>query len=78
MDFNRAFYSYDDMEGANCQTMFWEKVNQKDAAILAVKKIGLNQKKKVDETMFQHLPQFYAMFCRRLELLKFVEAGGGE
>lgn len=43
MDFNRAFYSYDTLDGANCQTVFWEKMTQKEAAVQAVKKIGLNQ-----------------------------------
>ena len=42
MDFNRAFYSYDTLDGANCQTVFWEKMTQKEAAVQAVKKIGLN------------------------------------
>lgn len=70
MDFNQAFHSYDNMEGANCQTMFGEHMNQKEAAILAVKKIGLNQIKEVSEAIFSELPQFYEMFCKRLELLR--------
>lgn len=70
MDFNQAFHSYDNMEGANCQTMFGEHMNQKEAAILAVKKIGLNQIKEVNEAIFSELPQFYEMFCKRLELLR--------
>lgn len=42
MDFNRAFYSYDTLDGANCQTVFGEKMTQKEAVVQAVKKIGLN------------------------------------
>lgn len=70
MDFNRAFHSYDDIEGANCQTMFGEHMSQKAAAIMAVTKIGLNQIKEVREEAFRELPQFYEMFCKRLEVLK--------
>lgn len=70
MDFNQTFQAYDDLEGANCQTMFGEHINQKDAAIQSVKKIGLNQIKEVRQAVFQELPQFYEMFCKRLELLQ--------
>lgn len=72
MDFNQAFHSYDNMEGSNCQTMFGEHVNQKEAAIKAVERIGLNQVKKVNKDLFDELPQFYEMFCKRLELLKSI------
>ena len=74
MDFNQAFNSYDDLEGSNCQTMFGDHVNQKEAAIKAVEKIGLNQIKEVNETYFNELPQFYNMFCQRLELLKSINS----
>ena len=74
MDFNQAFNSYDDLEGSNCQTMFGDHVNQKEAAIKAVEKIGLNQIKEVNETYFNELPQFYNMFCQRLELLKSIKS----
>ena len=70
MDFNQAFHSYDNIEGANCQTMFGEPINQKDAAVRSVKKIGLNQIKEVDKECFSELPQFYEMFCERLRLLQ--------
>lgn len=75
MDFNQAFHSYDDIEGANCQTMFGEHMNQKEAAIQSVERIGLNQKKEISKTCFEELPQFYDMFCKRLELLKSVSKG---
>jgi len=73
MDFNQAFNSYDNMEGSNCQTMFGEHINQKDAAIKSVKRIGLNQIGEVNKDVFNELPQFYEMFCKRLELLKSIE-----
>lgn len=72
MDFNQAFMSYDTIDGANCQTLFHQYASQKDAAILAVKAIGLNQLQDVSETCFKKLPQYYEMFCRRLELLKEI------
>ncbi len=72
MDFNQAFHSYDDIEGSNCQTMFGERINQKDAAVLAVSRIGLNQTREVSKESFVGLPQFYEMFCKRLDILKGV------
>lgn len=75
MDFNQAFHSYDDIEGANCQTMFGEHMNQKEAAIQSLERIGLNQKKEISKTCFDELPQFYDMFCKRLDLLKSVSKG---
>ena len=69
MDFNQAFRSYDNLDGSNCQTMFGDHVNQKEAAIRS----GLNQIKEVNKTCFNELPQFYEMFCKRLELLKSIK-----
>ena len=73
MDFNQAFNSYENMEGSNCQTMFGKHMNQKEAAIRSVAKIGLNQIKEVNKEIFNELPQFYEMFCKRLELLKSIK-----
>lgn len=73
MDFNQAFNSYDNLDGSNCQTMFGAHVNQKEAAIKSVERIGLNQIKEVNKTFFYELPQFYNMFCKRLELLKSIK-----
>lgn len=68
MDFNKAFQAYDTIEGANCLTTE-ERKSQKNAAIEAVSKIGLNQVEEV-------LPQWFKnsahrkMFYERLDLLK--------
>ena len=70
MDFNQAFYAYDTIDGANCQTTFNVKMNQKEAAIDAVKHIGLNQIKDVSKGYFDKLPQYYNMFVERLEILR--------
>lgn len=70
MDFNQSFYAYDSLEGANCQTVFRNHMTQKEAALQAVEKVGLNQVSEVRKECFAGLPQFYDMFSRRLELLK--------
>lgn len=70
MDFNRAFYSYDTLDGANCQTVFWEKMTQKEAAVQAVKKIGLNQISEIPKGIFGLLPEHKGMFERRYGLLR--------
>lgn len=48
MDFNQCFLAYDDLEGANCQTVYPRKMTQREAAIQAVEKIGLLQIKEID------------------------------
>lgn len=70
MDFNQAFHAYDGPEGANCQTVFQPGVTQREAAVMAVKQIGLNQTREVEKEAFVNLPRYYEMFRRRLELLK--------
>ena len=42
MDFNKAFLSYDTIDGARCQTCS-RKLSQREAAIEAVRAVGLNQ-----------------------------------
>ena len=77
MDFNHAFCSYDTLEGAKCLTTE-KNMSQKDAAILGVQKIGLNQTADLPAD----LPEFFRdlnnlagtrldiMFMKRLELLR--------
>lgn len=72
MDFNQSFNAYESLEGANCQTTFNNHMTQKEAAIYAVKCIGLNQIREVEEELFIKLPQYYEMFNRRLALLKNI------
>lgn len=72
MDFNQAFHEYDQLDGANCQTLFGEHLTQRDAAVLAVQQIGLNQLRALDEASFATLPQYYPMFLQRLSLLKSI------
>lgn len=51
MDFNRAFYSYETLDGGRCLTNP-HYANQKEAAVDAVRKIGLNQIQEIDEKWF--------------------------
>ena len=68
MDFNKTFQAYDTLEGANCLTVP-TKLTQKEAAVAAVKAIGLNQIKEVDLAWFTDTA-IRAMFEKRLALLK--------
>ena len=68
MDFNKSFMAYDTLEGARCLTTE-DHISQKDAAIQAVKAIGLNQMKPVDDSWFGSV-KTRKMFNERLNLLK--------
>lgn len=70
MDFNKAFQSYDSMEGANCLTVK-ENKTQREAAIEAVKAIGLNQIAEIQPEWFDDSKK-ETMFNKRLELLKSI------
>ena len=73
MDFNQSFLSYDTLDGASCQPMFPAVVSQRDAAIDAVKHIGLRQIREVDMSIFGRFMREAAMFERRLAELRKVE-----
>ena len=68
MDFNKAFLSYDTLEGARCQTNA-KKQSQLDAAIEAVRQVGLNQIEEIQESWFPE-PGWRDMFFRRLSLVQ--------
>ena len=70
MDFNQCFLSYDNIDGANCQTLLPRKLTQREAAIEAVKKIGLLQIKEMDMNAFGDMKDEAEMFQRRLCELK--------
>ena len=73
MDFNQCFLSYDDLEGANCQTVLPDRMTQREAAVEAVKKIGLRQIKEVDMSIFGSMEKEGEMFSKRLaELRRYV------
>lgn len=70
MDFNQCFLSYDDLEGANCQTVLPDRMTQREAAVEAVKKIGLRQIKEVDMSIFGSMEKEAEMFSKRLAELR--------
>lgn len=70
MDFNQCFLSYDDIEGAGCQTAAQRGTSQREAAIEAVKHVGLRQKRGVDLRLFGDWHKEAEMFERRLQELK--------
>lgn len=72
MDFNCAFTSYNTLDGANCLTDEFHRMSQREAAIQAIKKVGLNQIAEIDPEIFKESHQFQQMFEKRLELLKSV------
>ena len=75
MDLNKSFESYDIMDGANCQTVLPKRQTQREAAIDAVREIGMNQICEIREEMFRYAPQWKDMFFSRLEELKIYDRG---
>ena len=73
MDFNQCFGSYDTLDGANCQTVLPCKMTQREAAIEAVRVIGLRQIKEMDMKQFGNMKKEAEMFQKRLEELKKVQ-----
>lgn len=72
MDFNQCFGSYDTIDGAACQTVFPRKMTQREAAIEAVRVVGLRQIKEVDMNLFGDWKKEAEMFQKRLNELKNV------
>ena len=70
MDFNQCFLSYDNLEGAKCQTVFPEQMSQKEAAQEAVKHIGLRMVREMDMKKFGDMEKEAEMFQMRLAELK--------
>ena len=70
MDFNQAFLAYDTRDGAICQTVLPMKMTQREAAVEAVKQIGLPQKYEMDMSKFGDMKAEAEMFERRLWELK--------
>lgn len=65
--------AYDDIEGGVCQTLFPRRLTQREAAIEAVKVIGLPIISEIDMRLFGDMKQEADMFEKRLsELKKYV------
>ena len=67
MDFNKSFLAYDTVDGAKCLTTE-TPMSQREAAVLAVKTIGLNQIEEVQKEWFSD-NAIWNMFKQRLEIL---------
>ncbi len=70
MDFNQAFQSYDHADGANCLSVLPVHMTQREAALQAVSKIGLNQIREIDPQWFRGRETDYQMLARRLDILR--------
>ena len=70
MDLNQTFLVYDTPNGANCMTTGNRKMSQREAAVEAVKKIGLNQRNEIKDEWFEGRDKERNMFWNRLEKLK--------
>ena len=70
MDFNKAFLAYDTLEGSRCLTSP-RSMSQMDAALEAVRTVGLNQKSEIRMEWFSD-PVRREMFGKRFTLLKSV------
>lgn len=78
MDFNRTFGMYDTIEGANCLPAYLmekKQQTQKEAAIEAVRKVGLNKIADVDELWFGD-ENVKKMFFERLRVLEAAIPNG--
>lgn len=70
MDLNQTFLAYDTPDGANCMTTGNRKMSQREAAVEAVKKIGLNQKDEIKDEWFEGREKEREMFWCRFGILK--------
>ena len=68
MDFNKSFLSYETIDGAKCQTSN-NGISQREAAIEAVKMVGLNQICEIEENWFKNDSE-KNMFFKRMNVLK--------
>ena len=74
MDFNQCFRAYVDLEGANCLTVLPERMSQRQAALEAVRQIGLRQIREMDMGKFRGMEKEAEMFRKRLlELKRYIE-----
>ena len=72
MDFNKSFLAYDTIDGARCQTSS-RKLSQREAALEAVRAVGLNQIAEVKPEWFEDALR-WQMFCNRLAVIKEAAA----
>ena len=68
MDFNKAFTAYDTAEGGKCLTVS-RNMTQREAAVQAVREIGLNRIADISPALFHDRPTC-EMFFARLRILE--------
>ena len=73
MDFNQSFLAYDTLDGGRCQTVGKRQLSQREAAIEAVKCIGLPQIREIDMSKFGDMKKEAEMFECRLKELKMYD-----
>jgi hypothetical protein len=69
MDFNQSFKAYDTVDGALCQTTLPRHISQRQAAIEAVREIGLNQIREIDYAWFGDRKEEAEMLRERIKLV---------
>ena len=77
MDFNQSFKMYDTIDGGKCLTVHGLETTQREAAIEAVKQIGLRQLCEVDLRLFDDISEYAEMFKNRLSVLREYCKGEG-
>ena len=70
MDFNRAFQQYDTLDGASCLTVGKRHLSQREAAMEAVRRIGLNQIDDVNDAMLERHSGWRNIFRMYLHYLQ--------
>ncbi len=70
MDFNQSFLAYDVLEGAMCLPLFPQRISQMEAALEAVKAIGLPQTADIEPAWFDGMEEEETMFRKRLDVLR--------
>lgn len=70
MDFNQSFGSYNTIEGANCQTVYPRRISQREAAVEAVRQIGIPQVREINSELFEDRSDWAEMFFKRLNELR--------
>ena len=70
MDFNQCFGAYDSIDGSICQTVLPRKMTQKEAALEAVRHVGLRQIAEIDMSWFEDMEYVKEMFLERLKVLR--------
>ena len=72
MDFNKAFKNYNNISGGRCLTTK-ESMSQMEAAVEAVKDVGLNLKRSIQKSIFDGSKAKDKMFYARLNRIKHID-----